>query len=277
MIKIERQHLRTDKLNIFTIVSKSGDRNAKPEVIRLCDFFRANIVLFTTGFSLFAILWILLGKRCVYYFWGYGFSYGFRLRLKKFLISRCHLIVNHPKHLEKKATSKSSTVMPLWIDTKYLDSYVNSPAGDYFFIPGSNGRCFDLISGLARNNYDIRLATNKCVSDINFTCYENLPNDRFFELFSASRLVLLPLHDEGHLPGQTTALEAIYMGKRVLVSQCDTTDVLPSCVYKVISNDILNWERMISLSLNEPYLSSRQVDYDKVLRDTITFIVGCSD
>ena len=50
MIKIEKQHLKIGKLNVFTIAAKNGDREAGAKLIGWGDFFNPDVVLFTTGF-----------------------------------------------------------------------------------------------------------------------------------------------------------------------------------------------------------------------------------
>ena len=53
------------------------------------------------------ILWVLLNKRCVYYFWGFGDSGYLKTLIKKFIIGKCSIIVNHQDHLTYWKKSKN--------------------------------------------------------------------------------------------------------------------------------------------------------------------------
>jgi len=274
MIKIEKRHLKFKKLNVFTALSNAQGIVSKNKLLNIFDFFKTDVILFTTGYSFMFILWVLLNKRCVYYFWGFGDSGYLKTLIKKFIIGKCSIIVNHQDHLTYWKKSKNHIcLLPMWIDTNYLDQF-NSLVNDgkYYFVPGSNSRSLSLVNKLIDRGFDVRVAAKNNLDGVKSINYKNLSDEAFLSYFAKSKAILLPVNNDGHLPGQTTALEALYLKKLVFINRSTTSDLLSGKLIIIIDNKIESWEKAILKNDQIDKFDEETIDYNMVLHKHMKFI-----
>ena len=115
------------------------------------------------------------------------------------------------------------------------DDYFDVPtsSGDYLFAAGRYGRDF-LTLLEAVNNVDEKLLivggvlerkpiASKIAANLNVTYLEEIEHNEFIKLMAGARIVIIPLFATAYHTGQTVLVQAMAMGKTVIVSRAPGT------------------------------------------------------
>lgn len=200
---------------------------------------------------------LLVPQRVLYICWGLPASHAksnkkigskikfcfFRIMLKRIGLVAVNESITRTE-LEHLGVTRITQV-PYLVDTGFF-SYDGSKKSCLVVVPGNNGRDEKLVHCLIQEGFDISRITSSPVvakeyeetSAANFELALNLPWNEWRSSLLKAKVVCLPMSDIHHAAGQTSLLEAVSCGCRIVISNMRTSEIIPSeIVLKASSND----------------------------------------
>lgn len=218
-------------------------------------------LLFSFKPDLMTYLFALLRKKIIYTCWGVpkrikGLgAIGTYLKEKKLnyiLRMSSKIFVNdETTYNYVKSVNSRVKIIPYVVDRNYFKSSSDMETDDYYLVPGDNDRDENLVVEMARHGIPIlricrkdnriyELEENRNIR--NLKVKKNVSYNMLLNCYKNARAVLLPLNSINHAGGQTSLLEALSCGKRVIITETRTSQIKKSEFIKCVkSNTIDEW------------------------------------
>lgn len=204
-------------------------------------------------FHLELLIWAARGRPYLILVWGLPPRGFLRNHIRRYLLLRAkHVLVNDPlSALEVKAASgRYAKLIPYVVDPDFFSFAHMEERDTFLFCPSSIDRDPEVLCALAALghkviwlNNDPLLADRYSRWSSNLEIVSQISFDELRRLYMTCRAVILPLKQDVHAAGQTTALEAIASGAPVFVSRGRTSEIfaVDKLVSVVGSGDIELW------------------------------------
>lgn len=189
----------------------------------------------TIGFE--SLLCALFRKKLVYLAWGYAENGPLRTQIERFFLQRCKMIFVNDFITKRKLEKKfmlNCVHIPFYIDRGFFcpDS-VESYRQNFLFCNGENGRSLDLINSIADSGFPIIWCVGSVerfspLVNANVHLVEQLSYEELRDLYRRCSLFIMPLTQLDYCSGQTTCMEALSCGARVVISNSVTSSIFSS-------------------------------------------------
>jgi glycosyltransferase involved in cell wall biosynthesis len=212
-----------------------------------------------------SLLCALFRKKLVYLSWGYAERGLLRTLIERFFLRRCKIIFVNELITKKKLEQIvmfNCVHIPFYIDRGFFcpDSG-ESTRQSFLFCNGENGRSLDLINAIA----DAGFSVIWCVGSVerfsplvnaNVHLVGHLSYEELRDLYRKCSLFIMPLSQLDYCSGQTTCMEALSCGARVLISSSVTSNIFSWMEEKnvvIIENNMSKeWVDKINDLLSDP-------------------------